>query len=100
MPASIGDVFLSTSILKSLSETYKDHNIYFATQPEYFQILEGNEYIHKVIPYDSKMDDLLWLEGKGDHQGFFEVAYLPHLGTQRMFNYQHNGKDKIALELS
>jgi len=100
MPASIGDIFLSTSILKSLSETYKEYNIYFATQPEYFQILEGNEYIHKVIPYDSKMDDLLWLEGKGNHQGFFEVAYLPHLGTQRMFNYQHNGKDKIALELS
>ena len=99
MPASIGDVFLSTSVLKSLSETYKDHNIYFATQPSYFEILDGNEYIHKVIPYDSKMDDLLWLEGKGEHKGFFEVDYLPHLGTQRIFNYQHNGKDKIALDL-
>ncbi len=45
------------------------------------------------------MDDLLWLEGKGSHKGFFEVAYLPHIGTQRIFNYQHNGKDKIALDL-
>ena len=99
MPASIGDVFLCTSILKNLSETYKGYNIYFATQPSYFQILDGNEYIHKTIPYDSKMDDLLWLEGKGEHKGFFEVAYLPHLGTQRMFDYQHNGKDKIALDL-
>ena len=99
MPCSIGDVFLSTSILKSLSSTYEDYNIYFATEPKHFQILEGNEYIHKVIPYDTKMDDLLWLEGKGSHKGFFEVAYLPHIGTQRIFNYQHNGKDKIALDL-
>ena len=99
MPGSIGDVFLCTSILKSLSETYPEYNIYFATSPTYFEILEGNEFVHKVIPYDSKMDDLLWLEGKGDHEGFFEIAYLPHLGTQRIFNYQHNGKDKIALDL-
>ena len=100
MPGSIGDVFLCTSILKSLSETYPDYNIYFATNPSYFQVLEGNDFIHKVIPYNSKMDDLLWLEGRGDHKGFFEIAYLPHIGTQRMFNYQHNGKDKIALDLS
>ena len=99
MPGSIGDVFLCTSILKSLATTYPEHNIYFATSPSYFQILDGNEFVHKTIPYNSKMDDLLWLEGRGSHQGFFDVAYLPHLGTQRIFNYQHNGKDKIALDL-
>ena len=99
MPGSIGDVFLCTSILKSLATTYPEHNIYFATSPSYFQILDGNEFVHKTIPYNSKMDDLLCLEGRGSHQGFFDVAYLPHLGTQRIFNYQHNGKDKIALDL-
>ena len=52
-----------------------------------------------TIPYDPKMDDLLWLEGKGKHKGFFKVAYLLHLGTQRLFNYQHNGKDTIDLNL-
>ena len=100
MPGSIGDVFLSTAILKDLKNTYKEYNIYFATSQSYFEILEGNPYIHKIIPYDKKMDDLLWLEGRSDHKGFFEVAYLPHVGTQRMFNYQHNGKDKISLNLS
>ena len=99
IPGSIGDVFMSTSILESLASTYKDYNIYFATAPEYFEILDANPFIHKVIPYNPKMDDLLWLEGRGEHKGFFEVAYLLHLGTQRLFNYQHNGKDKIALEL-
>ena len=99
MPGSIGDVFMSTSILKSLAETYKDYNIYFATDPKYFEMLEANPFIYKTITYNSRMDDLLWLEGKGKHKGFFEVAYLLHLGTQRLFNYQHNGKDLIALDL-
>ena len=100
MPGSIGDVFMSTSILESLASTYKDYNIYFATAPEFFEILDANPFIHKVIPYNPKMDDLLWLEGRGEHKGFFEVAYLLHLGTQRLFNYQHNGKDLIALDLA
>ena len=99
IPGSIGDVFMSTSLLKELSKTYPDYNIYFATSPEYFEILEANDFIHKVIPYNKKMDDLLWLEGRGDHEGYFEIAYLIHLGTQRLFNYQHNGKDIVNLDL-
>ena len=99
MPGSIGDVFMTTSLLKSLSTNYPNHNIYFATNPDFFEILEGNDFIYRTIPYNQKMDDLLWLEGRGDHKGFFEVAYLPHIGTQRIFNYQHNGKDIVGLEL-
>jgi len=100
MPGSIGDVFMCTSLLKNLSTTYPEYNIYFATEPSLFEILEGNSLVHKLIPYNQKMDDLLWLEGKWEHKGFFEVAYLPHIGTQRMFNYQHNGKDKIGVDLA
>ena len=99
MPGSIGDVFMSTSLLKELAKTYPDYNIYFATSPEFFSMLEANDFIHKVIPYNKKMDDLLWLEGRGNHEGFFEIAYLIHLGTQRLFNYQHNGKDIVNLDL-
>ena len=99
MPGSIGDVFLSTSVLESIKSRYKNCNLYFATAPQYFEVLDGNEYIYKTIPYDAKMDDLLWLEGKGKHKGFFKVAYLLHLGTQRLFNYQHNGQDTIDLQL-
>jgi hypothetical protein len=100
MPGSIGDVFMSTSLLESLANTYKNYNIYYATAPEHFEVLEANPFIHKTIPYNPKMDDLLWLEGRGKHKGFFEVAYLLHLGTQRIFNYQHNGKDIISLDLT
>lgn len=96
IPQSIGDVLLSTSLFKSIKEQYPDHNLYIATQPQFQEILEGIPYVHKVLNYVPQMDNLLWLEGTGDHEGFFEIAYLPYIGTQRMLNYVHNGKDKIA----
>jgi hypothetical protein len=40
------------------------------------------------------MDNLLWLEGKADHKGYFNVAYLPHVQTQRVWTSVHNGEDK------
>jgi ADP-heptose:LPS heptosyltransferase len=70
MPGSIGDVFLSTSLLESVNSRYPNHNLYFATSPAYYEVLEGNEFVHKVIPYDKKMDSLLWLEGQAKHKGY------------------------------
>ena len=99
IPESAGDVFMSTSLFKSVKETYPDHSLYVATKKENFPILEGNPYVHKVIPYFAQMDKLLWLEGCGDHKGYFEIAFLPYIGTQKLFNYQHNGVDKINFDL-
>lgn len=99
MPQSIGDVYMSTSLLKNIKELYPDYNIYFATKPDYFELLDGNPYIHKVIPYSQSLDNLPAMEGQGEHEGYFEVAFLPFIGTQRMLNYMHNGKDKIQFEL-
>lgn len=99
MPESIGDVFLVTSLFESIKETYPDHNLYFATKKEYFTVVEGNPYLHKVIQYIPEMDNLLWLEGYGSHEGYFEIAFLPHIGTQKVLNYLHNGKDKIAFDI-
>ena len=99
MPESIGDIYLCTSLLKNMKEVYPEYNIYFATKPEYFEILEGNPYLHKVIPYDKNLDSLAAMEGQANHKGFFEIAFLPFIGTQRMLNYMHNGKDKIQFDL-
>ena len=99
MPESAGDVFMSTSLLPSIKKIYPEYNIYYATKQEYFSILNGNEYIYKTIPYIQQMDNLMWLEGAGDHKGFFEIAFLPHVGTQRVLNYLHNGKDKIEFNI-
>ena len=97
MPESAGDVFMSTSLLPSIKNLYPNYNIYFSTKPEYINILDGNPHIHKVLLYSPQMENLLTMEGHGEHKGYFDIAFFPHLGTQKMFDYQHNGKDLIQL---
>lgn len=95
MPQSAGDVFMSTSLLPSIKKLYPDHNIYFATKQEFFEILDCNPFIHKKLIFNSFMENLLTMEGHADGHGYFDIAFLPHIGTQKIFDYQHNGKDKL-----
>jgi hypothetical protein len=53
-----------------------------------------------VLPYSPIFDNLLFLEGQGEHKGYFELAFLPFVTTQKHFTYQHNGKDKSQLQLT
>lgn len=100
IPETAEDVFLSTSLFKNLKNQYPQYKLYVATKPEYFSILKGNKYVDKIIQYFPQMDQLLWLEGMGDHKGYFEIAFLPYLGTQRVLDYTHNGKTKIEFSLN
>ena len=45
------------------------------------------------------MDNLLEMEGRSAHKGYFEIAFLPHMGVQRYLSYTHNAKDKIMFKL-
>lgn len=99
MPESLGDVLMITSLFESFKEAYPEHNLYVATKTENFEILNGNPFVYKTIPYLNQMDNILWLEGHGSHKGYFDIAFLPHIGTQRILNYLHNGKDKIQFDL-
>lgn len=99
IPESAGDVLMVTSLLENLSKVYPEYNIYFITKQNFFPIVEGNPYIHKVIPYIKECENLLWMEGQGRHKGLFEICFLPHVGTQRVLNYLHNGKDRIQFEI-
>lgn len=99
MPQSAGDVFWTTSLFESIKNLYPDYNLYYATKKEYMDILDGNKYIHKVIEYHPTMDNLLWSEGMGNHEGYFEITFLPYIGTQKILNYLHNGKDKLDFNI-
>lgn len=95
MPDSKKDVFLITSLFKSLNQKYPDHNLYVSTKVENFPLLWGNEYVHKVIPYSESFDNILSLEGVGESKEHFEMVFAPYLTTQRHSNYIHNMKDVI-----
>jgi glycosyltransferase involved in cell wall biosynthesis len=98
MPESAGDVLMCNSLMEDLKDLYSDCNIYFFTKPQFFDVIEDNPYIHKVVPFQDGMDNLLFLEGQGGREGYFKCAFLPHLGSQRMLNYLHNGQDTSKFE--
>ena len=99
IPESASDVFLSTSLFKSIKEEHPEFNLYVATKPELMSILDGNEYVKGVIPYVPEMDNPLFSEGVGELNGEFEICYVQHLGPMKNLDYLHNGKDKIGLNL-
>lgn len=99
LPQSQKDVFGLTSILPSIKRLYPDHNIYFFTKPENMDILDGNPHIHRVLAFQDGIDDPFTLEGRGDHSGYFDVAYFPNTTTQKFVSYVHNCKDKIDFNL-
>lgn len=99
MPQSAGDVLMVNSLLSNLKSLYPEYNIYFVTQPQFFELVNEHPAVHKVLPYAPIFDNLLFLEGQGEHQGYFEFAFLPFVTTQRNFTYHHNGKDRTQLQL-
>jgi hypothetical protein len=87
------------SLMGNLKKQYKEYDIYVFTKPQFFDYIEDNQNVHKVLPYHPQLDNLHFLEGQGDHKGYFDMAFLPHFGTQRFHNYHHNGLDKPQFEL-
>ena len=89
MPESIGDVFLSTALFESIRRRYPrpEWTFYVATKPQYKTLLDGNEFVDKVIEYVPAMDIQLLMVGAWEHKGFFDIAYLPYGNTQRFVSY-------------
>jgi len=100
-PESLGDIFLLTSTFESIRNRYprESHDIYIATNPQYQEIIDGNPYIDKWIPYHPSMDSALAMEGRGKDKGVCDICYHPYFSTQRLLDYTHNGIDKIDLIL-
>ena len=99
IPERAGDIYMSTSLFKNIKLNYPEHNLYVSVKSQYSDILHGNPYVHKVIPFFKECENTLLMEGKGDHQGFFDILFLSHLMAQKHLNYLHNGNDKIMFDM-
>ena len=99
MPQSAEDLLSINSLIDSLQELYEDHDIYVFTMPAFFPYIEDNPKLYKVLPYSKEIDNIHLLEGTGDHEGFFELAFMPFYSTQKFQNYHHNGIDKTHHKL-
>jgi len=52
--SSIGDIILTTPLLRSLREAYPDASISFLIKKQYAELLAGSPYINELITFDSK----------------------------------------------
>lgn len=92
---SIGDIICSTSLLDSIHNHYPAHNLYYACDPKYFDILKYNKNIYKCLPFDPRMTNEIWATGQGKTKGLFDVYINLGVQTQNMLNYLTN--DSIDL---
>lgn len=90
IPESIGDILWIASLLEDAAEKYKDFDIYVACKQEMREILVGNPFIYKLIPYYPEFDSLVFLEGQGNNKGLVDIAFLPYVNTQKVLTYMHN----------
>lgn len=100
-PESIGDIFILTSTFESIRDRYPSdkYKIFVATKPEYRDLIDGNPYVDKWVPYHQIMDNAIVMEGGMGQEGVCDIAYYPYFSTQRLLSYMHNGEDKIDLNL-
>ena len=67
------NVFNSTSLLKSFKNFYPDYDLYYACDPKFHFLLDGNPYIHKTLPYLPLMEEELAMVGRGPHNGYVDL---------------------------
>lgn len=99
VPESAGDIFLATSLLRSLKVGYDPVDIYFACKPQFKDILKHNPFISKTIDYLPIMESQIHMEGTGSWSGLFDISIMVTILTQRYLNYLNNGLGKIMFNL-
>jgi ADP-heptose:LPS heptosyltransferase len=57
--SSIGDIVLTTPVIRCLRKYYPDAEIHFLTKKEYKGIVTSNPYINKVIALENSFDEML-----------------------------------------
>jgi ADP-heptose:LPS heptosyltransferase len=57
--SSIGDIVLTTPVIRCLRKKFPDAGIYFLTKKNFASIVESNPYITKVLTLDEDFDDTI-----------------------------------------
>jgi glycosyltransferase involved in cell wall biosynthesis len=84
---SIGDAILVTQLLESFREQYPNTDLYLITESKFFEVFEGNPYIHKLIPYQPIFENEMAMIGSGNINKLFDYFFHPAIMTQRHLQY-------------
>ena len=91
MPETAGDVLISTAIVTKLQDEYPDASIYFATQPQYFDIIKDHPAVHGVVEYHPELLNYRTPEHFGPSPGFVDMCLCPFIITQKIPHWIHSG---------
>lgn len=97
---SIGDVAMCTALFESWHRQHPNSDLYVATSPQYFELLAGNEHVHKVLPYIPAMEQELAMIGQGKGPRLFDYYYHTAVQSQRLLTYLSNPEPAFDLNLS
>jgi glycosyltransferase involved in cell wall biosynthesis len=87
------EAIIVNSFLSEIQKKYSEDKIYVITKPKYFSLLEDNPACFKTLPLLKEMESPYALEGRGDHEGYFKIAFYPSITTDKHPSFTHNGKD-------
>jgi ADP-heptose:LPS heptosyltransferase/glycosyltransferase involved in cell wall biosynthesis len=91
MKETAGDVFISTGIIDGLHAKYPDAHIYFATQPQYFDLVKSHPHIKDVFEYHPTMANYRTHESFAMYEGPFNMVFHPAIITQHIPHWIHGG---------
>ena len=95
IPGALADVILMNSLIGNMKKKYPEYNLYFATDPRLFSAIDSHPDIHKLIPFHPFFENVIEMEGTPDKEGLFEAVFIPHVTTQKIPCYTHNGIDNL-----
>lgn len=80
--AFIGDIVLSTPLIKKIKDTYPDSDITYVTTPSGEAILKNNPHLNNIIVYDKRGEHKgisgVWQLGKRLRYENFNIVITPH----------------------
>ena len=94
---SIGDVVLATSLFEDIKNRYPDHDLYIATEPAYFELLEPNPFVHKLIPYSPIFESELNVISTKEEKRPFDMYCNLAIMNQKVLNYLSNHNPSLEL---
>lgn len=96
-PHGSNEVIIATSLVTSIKKLYPDYDIYFFTNPEYFDLINSHPDIKQTFHYFEKIDDPLFFEGKASNEKYFDIVFAPHLSIKN--NYFRNCEDILQYNI-
>jgi glycosyltransferase involved in cell wall biosynthesis len=95
-----GDIFHVSATLDSLRQSYpkENWNIYLACDKQYFDLLDLNPNIDKILEYNPSMENEINMTGMGGNKGTFDAYIHSTILCQRQLSYLTNNNLSLQLQ--